>query len=119
MQNGDGHGTDEARRYEVFLNGESVVLEHRSGNSKAPVKVAGRNTLKVVLTGESYRKVLVENPVRRKPLGVTTFGLMSRTGIITSYLKVRRSVGPNNSPSPRATLSTAELPEHDPKGTHP
>jgi len=60
VRNGDGHGTDEARSYKVFLNGESVVPAHRSGNAKAPVKVLSSNTLKVVLTGGSFRKVFVE-----------------------------------------------------------
>jgi hypothetical protein len=60
VRNGDSHGTDEARSYEVFLNGESVVPTHRSGNAKAPVKVLGSNKLKVVLTGEYFRKVFVE-----------------------------------------------------------
>jgi hypothetical protein len=60
VRNGDGHGTDEARSYEVFLNGESVVPTHRSGNAKASVKVPSHNTLKVVLTGESFRKVFIE-----------------------------------------------------------
>ncbi len=60
VRNGDGHGTDEARSYEVFLNEESVVPAHRSGNAKAPVKVLGSNKLKVVLTGEYFRRVFVE-----------------------------------------------------------
>jgi len=60
VRNGDGHGTDEARSYEVFLNDESMVPVHRSGNAKAPVRVLSSNTLKVVLTGESFRKVFVE-----------------------------------------------------------
>jgi hypothetical protein len=60
VRNGDGHGTDEARSYELFLNGESVVPAHRSGSAKAPVKVLGRNKLKVVLAGKYFRKVFVE-----------------------------------------------------------
>ena len=60
VRNGDGHGTDGARSYEVFLNGESVVPERRSGNAKAPVRVLSSNRLKVVLTGESFRRVFVE-----------------------------------------------------------
>jgi hypothetical protein len=57
---GDGHGTDEARSYEVFLNGERVVPVLRSGNAQAPVKVLSNNALKVVLAGEYFRKVFVE-----------------------------------------------------------
>jgi hypothetical protein len=60
VRNGDGHGTDEAHSDEVFLNGESVVPAHRSGNAKSAVKVLSSNTLKVVLTGESFRRVSVE-----------------------------------------------------------
>jgi hypothetical protein len=60
VRNGDGHGIDEARSYEVFLNGEKVVPVHRIGNAKAPVKVLSSNTLKMVLTGESFRKVFIE-----------------------------------------------------------
>jgi hypothetical protein len=60
VQNGDGHGTDEARSYEVFLNGEKAVSVHRSGNAQAHVKVLSSNALKVVLRGESSRKVFVD-----------------------------------------------------------
>lgn len=59
VRNGDGHGTDEARSYEVFLNGEKVIPAHRAGNAQAPAKVQRSNTLKVILTGESFRRVLV------------------------------------------------------------
>lgn len=60
VRNGDGRGTDEARSYEVFLNGERVIPVHHSGNAQVRVKVLSNNTLKVVLTGESFRKVFVE-----------------------------------------------------------
>ena len=39
VRNGDERGTDEARSYEVFLNGEKVIPVHRSGNAQAPAKV--------------------------------------------------------------------------------
>ena len=60
VRNGDGFGTDETRSYEVFLNGERVIPVHRSGNARVDVKVLGKNTLKVVLVGESFRRVSVE-----------------------------------------------------------
>lgn len=60
VQNGDGHDADEARSYEVFLNGERVISVHRSGNAEAPVKVLSNNALKVILAGEYFRKVFVE-----------------------------------------------------------
>lgn len=59
VRNGDGRGTDEARSYEVFLNGEKVIPVHRSGNAQAPAKVLRSNTLKVILTGERFRRVFV------------------------------------------------------------
>lgn len=60
VRNGNGHGTDEARSYEVFLNGHKVITVHRAGNAQTPVKVLSSNTLKVVLTGEPFRRVFVE-----------------------------------------------------------
>lgn len=60
VRNGDGRGTDEARSYEVFLNGDKVIPAHQSGNGEAHIKVLSRNALKVVLTGESFRKVFIE-----------------------------------------------------------
>jgi len=60
VRNGDGRGTDEARSYEVFLNSERVIPVHHSGNAQVHVKIFSNNTLKVVLTGESFRKVFLE-----------------------------------------------------------
>lgn len=60
VRNGDGRGTDEARSYEVFLNGDKVIPAHESGNAEAHVRVLSRNALKLVLTGESFRKVFIE-----------------------------------------------------------
>src|SRR5258708_3977970 len=60
VQNGDGRGTDEAGSYEVFLNGERVIPVHHSGNAQVHVKVLSNNTLKVVLTGESFRRAFIE-----------------------------------------------------------
>jgi hypothetical protein len=59
VTNGDGRGTDEARRYEVFLNGRRVIPADHSRNAQAPVKVLPSNTLKVILTGEPSSKVFV------------------------------------------------------------
>jgi hypothetical protein len=59
VTNGDGRGTDEARSYEVFLNGKKVVPADHSRNAQAPVKVLRSNTIKVILTGEPFSKVFV------------------------------------------------------------
>jgi hypothetical protein len=59
VTNGDGRGTDEANRYEVFLNGTRVVRGNHSRSAQASVKVLPSNTLKVILTGEPSSKVLV------------------------------------------------------------
>jgi hypothetical protein len=59
VTNGDGRGTDEARSYEVFLNGKRVVPMDHSRNAQTPVKVGRSNTLKIVLTGEPFSKVFV------------------------------------------------------------
>ena len=59
VTNGDGRGTDEARSYEVFLNGKGVVPMDHSRNAQTPVKVGRSNTLKIVLTGEPFSKVFV------------------------------------------------------------
>jgi len=59
VTNGDGRGTDEARSYEVFLNGKRVVHMDRSRNVQTPVKVLRSNMLKIVLTGEPFSKVFV------------------------------------------------------------
>jgi len=59
VANGDGHGTDEVRSYEVFLNGERVIPSDRSRNAQAPVKLLTKNTLKVILTGEPHSNVFV------------------------------------------------------------
>ena len=59
VTNGDGRGTDEARSYEVFLNGKRVVPVAHSRNAQAPVKVLRSNTVKVILTGEPFSKVFV------------------------------------------------------------
>jgi len=59
VTNGDGRGTDEARSYEVFLNGKRVVPVDHSRNAQAPVTVLRSNTLKVILTGEPSSKLFV------------------------------------------------------------
>ena len=59
VTNGDGRGTDEARTYEVFLNGKRVVPMGHSRNAQTPVKVLRSNALKIVLTGEPFSKVFV------------------------------------------------------------
>ena len=59
VTNGDGRGTDEARSYEVFLNGKRVFPADHVRNAQAPVKVLRSNTLKVILTGEPLSKVFV------------------------------------------------------------
>jgi hypothetical protein len=59
VTNGDGQGTDEVRRYEVFLNGERVVLTDHSRGAHADVKLRATNTLKVVLSGAPHSKVFV------------------------------------------------------------
>jgi len=59
VTNGDGRGTDEARSYEVFLNGKRVLPVDHSRNAQAPVKVLRSNTLKVILTGEPSSKLFV------------------------------------------------------------
>lgn len=59
VTNGDGRGTDEVRGYEVFLNGEKVVPADHSRNARAPVKVLGSNSLKVILIGGPHSKVFV------------------------------------------------------------
>ncbi len=59
VTNGDSRGTDEARSYEVFLNGKRVVPMDHSRNAPTPVKVGRSNTLKIVLTGEPFSKVFV------------------------------------------------------------
>ena len=58
VTNGDGQGNDEARSYEVFLNGDKIPLDH-SRNTHAPVKVQRSNKIKVVLTGEPHSKVFI------------------------------------------------------------
>jgi hypothetical protein len=60
VQNGDGRGTDEARSYEVFFNEDRVIAAHRSGNAQAHVKVLSNNAVKVVLTGEVFRRLFIE-----------------------------------------------------------
>jgi hypothetical protein len=59
VTNGNGLGKDEARSYEVFLNGKRVVPADHSRNAQAAVKVLRSNTLKVILTGEPSSKVFV------------------------------------------------------------
>jgi len=59
VTNGDGHGTDEVRSYEVFLNGERIVLTDHSRSAQASVKLRATNTLRVVLSGAPHSKVYV------------------------------------------------------------
>jgi|SRR5580658_1459658 hypothetical protein len=59
VTNGNGLGEDEVHSYEVFLNGERVIPNVGSRNAQATVKVAKRNTLKAVLTGERNSKVFI------------------------------------------------------------
>jgi len=59
VSNGDGRGTDEVRSYEIFLNGERVVVRaDHSQNAQAPLKLRSSNTLKVILTGSPQSKCL-------------------------------------------------------------
>jgi len=59
VTNGDGHGTDEVRTYEVFLNGKRIVATSDSQNAPAAVKLRNTNTLKVVLSGAPHSKLFV------------------------------------------------------------
>lgn len=59
VTNGDGRGTDEVRRYEVFLNGERVVPSDHSRTAQVTVKLQPNNTLKVILNGGSHSKIFV------------------------------------------------------------
>jgi hypothetical protein len=52
VTNGTGHGTDEVKSYEIFLNGKRVLPQ-------AQVEIRRQNTLKVVLVGEPSSKVLI------------------------------------------------------------
>jgi hypothetical protein len=49
VTNGDGRGTDEVTRDEVFLNGQRVLPTGKARNAQAAVKVLQDNTLKVAL----------------------------------------------------------------------
>jgi len=60
VSNGDGQGHKEARSYEVFLNGKKVIPAARSGHAQVPVTLLQRNTLKVVLAGESHALMTVQ-----------------------------------------------------------
>lgn len=63
--NGNGKGGNEVRRYDVYLNGVHVVGSDAlrsiapSGHVKANVKIASRNTLRVVLVGDPTSTVFV------------------------------------------------------------
>ncbi len=59
VENGDGRGTDEARSYEVFLNGERVASADDSPNAGAKVKILRRNKVRVILTGKPHSKLWV------------------------------------------------------------
>lgn len=59
VTNGDGQGTDEVRKYEVFLNGERVVPADHSRSAQATVKLRPENTLKIFLSGAPHSKVFV------------------------------------------------------------
>jgi hypothetical protein len=59
VTNGDGQGTDEARSYEVFLNGTRVIPTEHSRYAKATIKLRRSNTLKVILNGQPSSKVFV------------------------------------------------------------
>jgi hypothetical protein len=52
VTNGTGHGTDEVKSYEIFLNGKRVLPQ-------AQVEIRRQNTLKVVLVGEPSSKVFI------------------------------------------------------------
>jgi hypothetical protein len=60
ITNGDGHGTDETRNYEVFLNGKRVIAKDDSPNAVAMVKILRHNRVRVVLTGEPHSKIWVQ-----------------------------------------------------------
>jgi hypothetical protein len=59
VTNGDGRGTDEVRRYEIFLNGQRVLTTGKDRNAQAAVKVRQDNTLKVILIGGPRSKVFI------------------------------------------------------------
>jgi hypothetical protein len=59
VTNGDGRGTDEARSYEVFLNGKRVASADDSLKTGATVAILRRNKLRVILTGEPHSKMWV------------------------------------------------------------
>ncbi len=51
--NGTGHGTDDVKSYEIFLNGKRVLPQ-------AQVEIRRQNSLKVVLVGERSSKVFIQ-----------------------------------------------------------
>lgn len=59
VTNGNGLGKDEVGRFEVFLNGKSVVPADGSRNAQATVAVQTANRIKVILTGEPSSTVSV------------------------------------------------------------
>jgi hypothetical protein len=59
VTNGNGLGKEEVRRFEVLLNGKSVIPADHSPNPQVTVAVRTSNTIKVILTGEPNSKVFV------------------------------------------------------------
>jgi hypothetical protein len=59
ITNGNGLGKDEVRRFEVFLNGKSVIATNHSRNAQATVTLQTSNTIKMAATGDPSSKVFV------------------------------------------------------------
>jgi len=59
VSNGDGHGTDEVRRYEIVLNGKRVLVSSQAGYPNVPVKLRASNTIRVVLSGGPQSRLSV------------------------------------------------------------
>ncbi len=47
IRNGDGRGNDEVRSYQIFLNGEEVVLPMKSRAAEVEVSIAANNILRM------------------------------------------------------------------------
>lgn len=56
VTNGDGHGSDQVRSAEIYLNGENEALDR---HAQAIVYLRKKNIVKVVLRGEPHSKVQV------------------------------------------------------------
>jgi hypothetical protein len=59
VTNGNGQGKNEVRSYEVFLNDQRVIPAGGSRNAHSAIKVAQRNTLRLILRGDPSSKVFI------------------------------------------------------------